>query len=400
MSRTALALLLASLVASSVSAAELVVYTERKEPLVKPIFDRYQKETGTTVRLLSDGAPVLIERLAAEGANTRADLFMSVDAGSLWQAAERGLLAPIKSPALDAAIPANLRDPQGRWFALSQRARTIVYSTERVKPAELSTYEALADAKWKGRLCLRSSKKVYNQSLVATMIERLGAEKTEQVVRGWVANNPTLIDRMPANMPEVARVMIRRGAPREDLDTGLGLVMTSSQARENDLQIRLVEMLVEAGARPKPEDMNGILGFCETQIVEYLVAAGMPLTAPIAAGLGRLDTLPRLLRVASQKDIDDALDLAVINGHTEAVRLALKAGATVNRRSSQHRHGNPIHQAALVGNTDILDLLAAHGADLTVVDDLWDGVPWGWAIHGGNPAAIAWFEARLGGRSG
>ncbi|MFY2763545.1 extracellular solute-binding protein [Arenimonas sp. MALMAid1274] len=191
MTRTALFLLLAALAAPAVQAAELVVYTERKEPLVKPIFDRYTQETGNTVRLLSDGAPVLIERLAAEGANTRADIFMAVDAGNLWQAAERGLLAPTKSPALEAAIPANLRDPQGRWFALSQRARTIVYSTDRVKPAELSTYEALADAKWKGRLCLRSSKKVYNQSLVATMIERLGAERTEAIVRGWVANLAT-----------------------------------------------------------------------------------------------------------------------------------------------------------------------------------------------------------------
>lgn len=191
MSRNALFLLVASLIAPAVQAAELVVYTERKEPLIKPIFDRYTQETGTTVRLLSDGAPVLIERLAAEGANTRADIFMAVDAGNLWQAAERGLLAPTTSPALEAAIPANLRDPQGRWFALSQRARTIVYSTERVKPAELSTYEGLADPKWKGRLCLRSSKKVYNQSLVATMIERLGAERTEQVVRGWVANLAT-----------------------------------------------------------------------------------------------------------------------------------------------------------------------------------------------------------------
>ena len=181
-------LLLAALLAPSAGAAELVVYTERKEPLVKPIFDRYTRETGTTVRILSDSAPVLIERLAAEGANTRADVFMSVDAGSLWQATERGLLAPIDSDVLDEAVPENQHDPQHRWFALSQRARTIVYSTARVKPAELSTYEALADAKWKGRVCLRSSKKVYNQSLVATMIERLGAERTEQVVRGWVAN--------------------------------------------------------------------------------------------------------------------------------------------------------------------------------------------------------------------
>ena len=181
-------LLLAALLAPSAGAAELVVYTERKEPLVKPIFDRYTRETGTTVRILSDSAPVLIERLAAEGANTRADVFMSVDAGSLWQATERGLLAPLDSEVLDEAVPENQHDPQHRWFALSQRARTIVYSTERVKPAELSTYEALAEPKWKGRVCLRSSKKVYNQSLVATMIERLGAERTEQVVRGWVAN--------------------------------------------------------------------------------------------------------------------------------------------------------------------------------------------------------------------
>ena len=191
MSRNAVLLLLACLAAPALQAAELVVYTERKEPLVKPIFDRYERETGTRVRLLSDAAPVLIERIAAEGANTRADLFMAVDAGNLWQAAERGLLAPTKSRALEAAIPAHLRDPQGRWFALSLRARTIVHSTVRVKPSELSTYEALAGAKWKGRLCLRSSKKVYNQSLVATLIERLGVQRTEKIVRGWVANLAT-----------------------------------------------------------------------------------------------------------------------------------------------------------------------------------------------------------------
>lgn len=167
---------------------ELVVYSERREPLIQPIFERYTAETGVKVSWLTDGAPALIERLAAEGAKTRADLFMAVDAGNLWQAAERGVLAPIASPTLEAAISANLRDADGRWFALSLRARTIVHSTTRVSADELSTYEDLADPKWKGRLCLRSSKKVYNQSLTATMIERLGAERTEQVLRGWVAN--------------------------------------------------------------------------------------------------------------------------------------------------------------------------------------------------------------------
>lgn len=189
--RLLIVLLLSVLAAQAARADELVVYTERKEPLVRPIFDRYTEETGVTVRILSDSAPVLIARLAAEGANTRADVFMAVDAGSLWQAADKGLLAPLQSTALAANVPAHLRDPQGRWFALSQRARTIVYSSERVQASQLSTYEQLADPMWKGRLCLRSSKKVYNQSLVATMIERLGAARTEEVVRGWVANLAT-----------------------------------------------------------------------------------------------------------------------------------------------------------------------------------------------------------------
>ena len=170
------------------AAEELIVYSERQEPLIKPIFETYTRETGVKVRYLTDSAPVLIERLAAEGDATRADIFMSVDAGNLWQAAERGLLAKTKSAVLDAEIPANLRDPDGQWFSLSLRARTIVYGTQRVKPADLSTYEALAEPQWKDKLCLRSSKKVYNQSLTATMIARLGAERTETVLRGWVQN--------------------------------------------------------------------------------------------------------------------------------------------------------------------------------------------------------------------
>jgi iron(III) transport system substrate-binding protein len=173
------------------AADEVVVYSERREPLIQPIFETYTRETGVKVTWLNDAAPVLIERIVAEGDATRADLFMAVDAGSLWQAAERGILAKVESPALEAAIPANLRDPDGRWFALSQRARTIVYSTARVKPDQLSTYEQLADPVWKGKLCLRSSKKVYNQSLTATLIARSGAEQAESVVQGWVTNLAT-----------------------------------------------------------------------------------------------------------------------------------------------------------------------------------------------------------------
>ncbi len=175
-----------------VAAAEtLVVYSARNEQLIKPVFDAYTRETGVEVSFTTGDAAVLIERLAAEGRNSPADVLLTVDAGELWNAAERGLLQPVKSAALEKNVPAHLRDPGGRWFGLSMRARTLVYNPKRVDPATLSTYEALAAPAWKGRLCLRTSKKVYNQSLVATMIAAQGEAATERIVRGWVANLAT-----------------------------------------------------------------------------------------------------------------------------------------------------------------------------------------------------------------
>jgi iron(III) transport system substrate-binding protein len=115
-------------------------------------------------------------------------LLITVDAGNLWHAAEEGVLQPVKSNVLDQRVPEHLRDPEGHWYGVTVRARTIVYNTQNVSDGELSTYEDLASEKWKGRLCLRTSKKVYNQSLVAMMISRHGEEKTSQIVKGWVDN--------------------------------------------------------------------------------------------------------------------------------------------------------------------------------------------------------------------
>lgn len=176
---------------SAAIAAEVVVYSARNEQLIKPLFDAYTKETGTEIKFITDKEGPLMQRLKSEGKNTPADILLTVDAGNLWQAANEGLLRPVKSKTLEENIPAHLRDPQGQWFGLSVRARTIVYNTNKVKPAELSTYEDLASPKWKDRLCLRTSKKVYNQSLVAMMIAQAGPAKTDQVVRGWVANLAT-----------------------------------------------------------------------------------------------------------------------------------------------------------------------------------------------------------------
>ena len=196
MKKTALATLLltaALTLAGTVSALakELVVYSARNEQLIKPLFDAYTKETGVPFKFITDKEGPLLERLKAEGANTPADLLITVDAGNLWAAANEGLLQPVNSKVLEANVPPFLRDAGNQWFGLSLRARTIVYSPARVKPEELSTYEALGDAKWKGRLVLRTSKKVYNQSLVAMMITEHGEAKTEQIVRSWVANLAT-----------------------------------------------------------------------------------------------------------------------------------------------------------------------------------------------------------------
>ncbi|HHX82055.1 MAG TPA: extracellular solute-binding protein [Pseudomonadaceae bacterium] len=169
----------------------VVVYSSRQEHLIKPVFDRFTAETGIEVQYQTGEEGPLIARLEAEGTATFADILYTVDAGNLWAAADKGLLAPLESPVLEANIPAHLQDPNNQWFGFSVRARTIVYSTERVDPAELSSYEALADPAWQGRLCLRTSKKVYNMSLVGALMERLGAQRTEEVVSGWVNNLAT-----------------------------------------------------------------------------------------------------------------------------------------------------------------------------------------------------------------
>lgn len=177
--------------AKSADPVTLTVYSARKEHLIKPLFDLYTEKTGTQIQYITDKAAPLLSRLNSEGENTPADMLITVDAGNLWKAAADGVLASVDSEALEANVPANLQDENNQWFGLSIRARTIIYAKDRVKEGELSTYEALADEQWKGRLCLRTSKKVYNQSLVASMISNLGEEKTEEIVGGWVNNLAT-----------------------------------------------------------------------------------------------------------------------------------------------------------------------------------------------------------------
>jgi len=181
-------LIITTVLPATLYADELVIYSARKEHLIQPLIDTYSAETGTKIRFITDKEGPLLQRLKAEGKNTNADLLITVDAGNLWHAGSEGMLQPVSSEILEKNVPAHLRDPEGYWFGLSERARTIVYSTERVTAAELDSYEALGEEKWQKRLLLRTSQKVYNQSLIAMLIAEHGQEQTERIVRAWVTN--------------------------------------------------------------------------------------------------------------------------------------------------------------------------------------------------------------------
>lgn len=170
------------------AAGEVNVYSARHYDVDEQLYQTFTQQTGIRVNVIEGEADQLIERIKAEGANSPADVLITVDAGRLWRAQEAGVLQPIRSQVLEAAIPAHLREPEGHWFGLTKRARVLVYSKDRVDPSELSTYEDLADSKWKERLLIRSSSNVYNQSLVGALLAAHGEKVVEDWARGVVAN--------------------------------------------------------------------------------------------------------------------------------------------------------------------------------------------------------------------
>ena len=170
---------------------ELTIYTSRQPQLLEPILENFYQDTGIKVNLLSGNAQELMERIVAEGKQSKADIFMTVDAGVLWQATDRNIFSKINSFILEDNIPSYLRDPDSQWFGLSKRARTIVYSSDQFSEGDFSSYEDLAHPKWRGKLCLRTSKKVYNRSLMASMIDAYGYDQAKEIVSGWVANLAT-----------------------------------------------------------------------------------------------------------------------------------------------------------------------------------------------------------------
>jgi iron(III) transport system substrate-binding protein len=238
-------------------------------------YERFTEETGIRVEFLNGNDAELRERLEAEGADSPADVYLTVDVANLSLAAEQGLLQPVASTALEEAVPASLRDPQDRWYGLSERARVIIYDEDQVDPAELSTYAALGDPQWQGELCLRTSTSAYTQSLVASMIAHGGEAAARAVVDGWVANDPQVF----ANDNEIVRTVGAGGCAvgvtnhyyvaREraaDPDLGVGVFFPDQAATGTHVNISGAGVTTHADDVPEA-----------TQFLEWLATTGQSL---------------------------------------------------------------------------------------------------------------------------
>ncbi|MEM9620473.1 MAG: Fe(3+) ABC transporter substrate-binding protein [Pseudomonadota bacterium] len=174
---------------SSVVVAEVVnVYSARHYDTDFALYDNFTEQTGIQVNLIEGGSDALIERILNEGKFSPADIMITVDAGRLWRAQEKGVFQPLESAVLTDSIPAHLRDPEGYWFGLSKRARVIVYNRAAGLPIEISRYEQLADEALRGKICMRSSSNIYNLSLMAALIDAHGEATAEAWAEGVVKN--------------------------------------------------------------------------------------------------------------------------------------------------------------------------------------------------------------------
>lgn len=173
---------------SPANGGELNLYSSRHYDSDAELYEKFSQATGIKVNLIEGKDDELLERIKNEGANSPADVLITVDVARLWRSQADGLLQPFDSEVLTSAIPAQLRSTNNTWFGLTKRARIIVYNTDKVKESELSTYEDLGDPKWKGRFCVRSSSNTYNQSLIAAQIIEKGEAATEAWAKALVAN--------------------------------------------------------------------------------------------------------------------------------------------------------------------------------------------------------------------
>jgi iron(III) transport system substrate-binding protein len=246
------------------------VYSGRQYDL-EEAFAQFTEATGIKVEFQFGNDAELRERLAAEGDDTPADVFISVDAGNLVKAADQGLFQPIDDPVLIDAVPPALRDPDNLWFGLSVRARSIAYNPDAVDPAELTTYADLADPRWEGRLCLRNSGNVYTQSLVAALIADVGREEALRIVEGWADNAEILdsdvmiLDAVAAGQCDVAITNHYYLARKYEENPDFGVEMVWADQQGKGVHVNISGAGVTAGA-DRPE-----LG---RQLIQWLATDG------------------------------------------------------------------------------------------------------------------------------
>jgi iron(III) transport system substrate-binding protein len=299
---------------------EVNVYTYRESKLMQPLFDAFAKETGIKVNVISASSG-LEQRIKAEGANSPADVLLTVDIGRIEDAVRAGITQPIKSDVLDKVIAPQYRDPEGHWYGISMRARVVYASKDRVQETAL-TYEDLADPKWKGKICIRSGQYIYNNALFAAFIAHHGEAKTEEWLSGLKAN---LAQKPSGGDREVARdiaagkcdigvantyywaLMLNREAERKPwaeatkvilpkfkdggTHVNLSAVVLARYAPNKANAMKLVEWLVGDEAQHMYADLN----------YEYPVRSGIAVN-PTIAGYGKLDadTIP-LSKIAEYK---------------------------------------------------------------------------------------------------
>ncbi|WP_442488683.1 Fe(3+) ABC transporter substrate-binding protein [Halomonas litopenaei] len=187
-SRLAIAIALAGASGLAYADGSVNVYSARHYDSDQAMYDAFTEQTGIEVNVLQGDSDQLIQRIKREGEASPADIMMTVDAGRLWRAEEEGIFAPVDSEVLNERLPESMRHPEGDWFGFSQRVRAIFYNPETIEPEQVDSYEKLADPSLKGKICIRSSNNIYNQSLLASMVEHHGVEGAEEWAQGVVDN--------------------------------------------------------------------------------------------------------------------------------------------------------------------------------------------------------------------
>lgn len=310
------------------------VYSSRKEFLIKDVLDQFTEETGIKVNLITDKAGKLVARMEQEGALSPADVFITTDVGNLYLAKTKNLLQPLRSQTLESTIPANLRDKENYWFGVTKRVRAIFYAKDKVNPQEIQSYENLADEKWKGKVLIRSSSNVYNQSLIASQIAAHGEDETMQWIQALVGNfarNPEggdtdQIRSVAAGVGDIAiansyyygRLMASDLEADKDVIAKVGIYFPNQELQGTHVNISGIAMAAHA-----PNQRNATL------LMEYFVSEqAQKLLAEINHESAILQDITDSTIVESWGNFkEDSMSLTDIAKHNiDAIKIADKAG--------------------------------------------------------------------------